>query len=131
MKYITICLSSSMFGGLVTVPSNSPHLRKSGSRPVFSDLGTIKLQAFELWAFCSYNFFSLDGCFFITSNACCWMSFRYWWAGKWCWGRFLAFNRGKWYEGCEYTSEHCSNHAIAYFIMEIQGFISFDILNFF
>lgn len=57
MKYITICLSSSMFGGLVTVPSNSPHLRKSGSRPVVSDLGTIKLQAFELWAFCSYNFF--------------------------------------------------------------------------
>lgn len=31
-----------MFGGLATVPSNSPHLRKSGSRPVVSDLGTIK-----------------------------------------------------------------------------------------
>ncbi|KAI4334083.1 hypothetical protein L6164_018818 [Bauhinia variegata] len=30
-------LFSSMFGGLV-VPSNSPHLRKSGSRPVVSDL---------------------------------------------------------------------------------------------
>ncbi|KAI5340373.1 hypothetical protein PRUPE_3G220700 [Prunus persica] len=28
-----------MFGGLATVPSNSPHLRKSGSRPVVSDLG--------------------------------------------------------------------------------------------
>ncbi|PON93278.1 EXS, C-terminal [Trema orientale] len=33
-----------MFGGLATVPSNSPHLRKSGSRPVFSDLGTIDLE---------------------------------------------------------------------------------------
>ncbi|EXC23143.1 SPX and EXS domain-containing protein 1 [Morus notabilis] len=33
-----------MFGGLVTVPSNSPHLRKSGSRPVFSDLGTTELE---------------------------------------------------------------------------------------
>ncbi|XP_057956487.1 uncharacterized protein LOC131149768 isoform X2 [Malania oleifera] len=29
-----------MFGGLVTVPSNSPHQRKSGGRPVASDLGT-------------------------------------------------------------------------------------------
>ncbi|KAM7491721.1 hypothetical protein LguiA_034642 [Lonicera macranthoides] len=27
-----------MFGGHVTVPANSPHLRKSGSRPVVSDL---------------------------------------------------------------------------------------------
>lgn len=43
----------------MTVPSNSPHLRKSGSRPVFSDLGTIKLQAFELWAFRGYIFFPL------------------------------------------------------------------------
>ncbi|KAE8075751.1 hypothetical protein FH972_014440 [Carpinus fangiana] len=33
-----------MFGGLVTAPSNSPHLRKSGSRPVFSDLGTGELE---------------------------------------------------------------------------------------
>ncbi|XP_059449713.1 uncharacterized protein LOC132180785 [Corylus avellana] len=33
-----------MFGGPVTVPSNSPHLRKSGSRPVFSDLGTGELE---------------------------------------------------------------------------------------
>ncbi|PON68780.1 EXS, C-terminal [Parasponia andersonii] len=33
-----------MFGGLATVPSNSPHLRKSGSRPVFSDLGTTDLE---------------------------------------------------------------------------------------
>ncbi|GMN58098.1 hypothetical protein TIFTF001_027196 [Ficus carica] len=33
-----------MFGGLVTVPSNSPHLRKSGSRPVFSDLGSTELE---------------------------------------------------------------------------------------
>ncbi|KAG2712263.1 hypothetical protein I3760_04G116600 [Carya illinoinensis] len=31
-----------MFGGLVTAPSNSPHLRKSGSRPVFSDLGELE-----------------------------------------------------------------------------------------
>ncbi|CAL5346576.1 unnamed protein product [Camellia sinensis] len=30
-------------GGLVTVPVNSPHLRKSGSRPVVSDLGTSEL----------------------------------------------------------------------------------------
>ncbi|KAK3040105.1 hypothetical protein RJ639_027831 [Escallonia herrerae] len=29
-----------MFGGHVTIPVNSPHLRKSGSRPVVSDLGT-------------------------------------------------------------------------------------------
>ena len=36
-----------MFGGLVTAPSNSPHLRKSGSRPVVFDLGTIGLQAFS------------------------------------------------------------------------------------
>ncbi|XP_038692190.1 SPX and EXS domain-containing protein 1-like isoform X2 [Tripterygium wilfordii] len=28
-----------MFGSTVTVPNNSPHLRKSGSRPVVSDLG--------------------------------------------------------------------------------------------
>ncbi|CAK9175194.1 unnamed protein product [Ilex paraguariensis] len=32
-----------MFGGVVTVPSNSPHLRKSGSRPVVSDLDTSDL----------------------------------------------------------------------------------------
>ncbi|KAJ7981320.1 SPX and EXS domain-containing protein [Quillaja saponaria] len=31
-----------MFGGLV-VPTNSPHLRKSGSRPIVSDLGTNEL----------------------------------------------------------------------------------------
>ncbi|THF99460.1 hypothetical protein TEA_016332 [Camellia sinensis var. sinensis] len=37
-------IHSSMFGGgLVTVPVNSPHLRKSGSRPVVSDLGTSEL----------------------------------------------------------------------------------------
>lgn len=30
-----------MFGGVAVVPSNSPHLRKSGSRPVFSDLGEL------------------------------------------------------------------------------------------
>ncbi|KAK2971740.1 hypothetical protein RJ640_022879 [Escallonia rubra] len=29
-----------MFGGHVTIPVNSPHLRKSGSRPVVFDLGT-------------------------------------------------------------------------------------------
>ncbi|KVI04174.1 EXS, C-terminal [Cynara cardunculus var. scolymus] len=29
-----------MFGGHVTVPVNSPHLRKSGSRQLFSDLGS-------------------------------------------------------------------------------------------
>lgn len=28
----------------MTVPSNSPHLRKSGSRPVFSDLGSTELE---------------------------------------------------------------------------------------
>ncbi|KAJ0113524.1 hypothetical protein Patl1_02067 [Pistacia atlantica] len=28
-----------MFGGLATAPSSSPHLRKSGSRPVFVDPG--------------------------------------------------------------------------------------------
>ncbi|KAM1015902.1 hypothetical protein ACFX2I_045590 [Malus domestica] len=33
-----------MFGGVATVPSNSPHLRKSGSRPVVSDLGTSELE---------------------------------------------------------------------------------------
>ncbi|KAM6572702.1 uncharacterized protein LOC115699718 isoform X1 [Cannabis sativa] len=33
-----------MFGGLATVPTNSPHLRKSGSRPVFSDLGTTDVE---------------------------------------------------------------------------------------
>ncbi|KAM5580710.1 SPX and EXS domain-containing protein 5 [Rosa sericea] len=33
-----------MFGGLETVPSNSPHLRKSGSRPVVSDLGTSEVE---------------------------------------------------------------------------------------
>lgn len=38
-------LSSSMYGGLglVTAPTNSPHLRKSGSRPVFTDLGGSEL----------------------------------------------------------------------------------------
>ncbi|XP_071925378.1 uncharacterized protein [Coffea arabica] len=32
-----------MFGGPVSVPTNSPHLRKSGSRPVVYDLGTSEL----------------------------------------------------------------------------------------
>ncbi|KAL3514613.1 hypothetical protein ACH5RR_027330 [Cinchona calisaya] len=32
-----------MFGGPVSVPGNSPHLRKSGSRPVVYDLGTSEL----------------------------------------------------------------------------------------
>ncbi|XP_022894583.1 SPX and EXS domain-containing protein 5-like isoform X2 [Olea europaea var. sylvestris] len=32
-------LSPSMFGGLISVSSNSPHLRKSGSRLLVSDLG--------------------------------------------------------------------------------------------
>lgn len=35
---------SSMFGGLATVSNNSPHLRKSGSRPVVSDLGRVNLR---------------------------------------------------------------------------------------
>lgn len=29
-------------GGHVTIPANSPHLRKSGSRQLFSDLGETK-----------------------------------------------------------------------------------------
>ncbi|KAL6511736.1 hypothetical protein OROGR_021333 [Orobanche gracilis] len=29
-----------MFGGLDSIPNNSPHLRKSGSRPVVFDIGT-------------------------------------------------------------------------------------------
>ncbi|XP_048328657.1 uncharacterized protein LOC107417067 isoform X3 [Ziziphus jujuba] len=33
-----------MFGGLVTGPANSPHLRKSGSRPVVSDLGATEQE---------------------------------------------------------------------------------------
>uniref|UniRef100_A0A2N9IXJ0 Uncharacterized protein n=1 Tax=Fagus sylvatica TaxID=28930 RepID=A0A2N9IXJ0_FAGSY len=33
-----------MFGGLVTAPSNSPHLRKSGSRPVVFDLVTGEVE---------------------------------------------------------------------------------------
>ncbi|KAB1209838.1 SPX and EXS domain-containing protein 1 [Morella rubra] len=33
-----------MFGSLVTATSNSPHLRKSGSRPVVSDLGAGELE---------------------------------------------------------------------------------------
>ncbi|XP_050248065.1 uncharacterized protein LOC126695381 isoform X2 [Quercus robur] len=33
-----------MFGGLVTAPSNSPHLRKSGSRPVVFDLATGEVE---------------------------------------------------------------------------------------
>ncbi|KAK6919397.1 EXS, C-terminal [Dillenia turbinata] len=32
-----------MFGGPVSIPTNSPHLRKSGSRPVVSDLGSGEL----------------------------------------------------------------------------------------
>ncbi|KAL2456434.1 EXS (ERD1/XPR1/SYG1) family protein [Forsythia ovata] len=39
MLYNSSTSSPSMFGGLVSVPINSPHLRKSGSRPVVSDLG--------------------------------------------------------------------------------------------
>lgn len=42
-----------MFGGLATVPSNSPHLRKSGSRPVVSDLGTISVWVMT-YEFCGY-----------------------------------------------------------------------------
>ncbi|XP_057467333.1 uncharacterized protein LOC130756740 isoform X1 [Actinidia eriantha] len=34
-------------GGLASVPVNSPHLRKSGSRPVFSDLGELVSSAEE------------------------------------------------------------------------------------
>ncbi|PSS16406.1 SPX and EXS domain-containing protein [Actinidia chinensis var. chinensis] len=34
-------------GGLASVPVNSPHLRKSGSRPVFSDLGELVNSAEE------------------------------------------------------------------------------------
>ncbi|KAF3443729.1 hypothetical protein FNV43_RR13419 [Rhamnella rubrinervis] len=33
-----------MFGGLATVSTNSPHLRKSGSRPVVSDLGATEQE---------------------------------------------------------------------------------------
>ncbi|KAI3464989.1 hypothetical protein Pfo_021652 [Paulownia fortunei] len=32
-----------MFGGLESIPNNSPHLRKSGSRPVVFDIGTSEL----------------------------------------------------------------------------------------
>ncbi|KAL3845222.1 hypothetical protein ACJIZ3_002625 [Penstemon smallii] len=32
-----------MFGGLISIPNNSPHLRKSGSRPVVFDIGTSDL----------------------------------------------------------------------------------------
>ncbi|RVW25521.1 hypothetical protein CK203_103508 [Vitis vinifera] len=32
-----------MFGAVANVPTNSPHLRKSGSRPVFSDPGSGEL----------------------------------------------------------------------------------------
>ncbi|KAI3736262.1 hypothetical protein L6452_15800 [Arctium lappa] len=37
-----------MFGGHVTVPVNSPHLRKSGSRQLFSDLGSSEEGASHL-----------------------------------------------------------------------------------
>lgn len=36
---------TSMFGGQVIAPGYSPHLRKSGSRPVFFDLGRTRLLA--------------------------------------------------------------------------------------
>nr|GFA99428.1 SPX and EXS domain-containing protein 1-like isoform X1 [Tanacetum cinerariifolium] len=39
-----LLLLLSMFGGHVTVPVNSPHLRKSGSRQLFSDLETTEMK---------------------------------------------------------------------------------------
>lgn len=45
INFLKNLLSSSMFGGHVTVPANSPHLRKSGSRPVVSDLGRRSLTS--------------------------------------------------------------------------------------
>ncbi|KAK6131177.1 hypothetical protein DH2020_035081 [Rehmannia glutinosa] len=40
-----------MFGGLESIPNNSPHLRKSGSRPVVFDIGTSELSSEEDFLF--------------------------------------------------------------------------------
>jgi hypothetical protein len=45
----------SMFGGQVVPPSNSPHLRKSGSRPVVFDLGRNNINK-RLLLECSFRY---------------------------------------------------------------------------
>lgn len=47
-----------MLGGLLTAPSNSPHLRKSGSKQVFSEFGM------RIW-WVLLHFF-LEGCFSLS-----------------------------------------------------------------
>lgn len=39
MSELNLFVETSMFGALGSAASNSPHLRKSGSRPVFFDIG--------------------------------------------------------------------------------------------
>lgn len=47
------------------------------------------------------------------------------WGRKWCRWWFIAFDRGKWFEGCYITNKCLCNNALTYVVMEIQGLIYF------